>query len=244
VTADGVGVADTYLDTLVSRDAEHALLAPSVRRLHNGVVTAEGADAVREIIRHEPVLELGERRWVLDGEHAIAFYDLKANVHADTWIPAYVAERFLVRDGLVHELEPVVAVDLDRNPHPERPARYPDGDDPPATVLGIARAYLDALATHDASAVPLAAGAYRIENGRSMGDSGSEIRGALERARMSLHIDGLHWYAEPGRAAAFYTLSIDAREAAPITCRIGERFRVYDGELVEIEVVYSQEAIS
>ncbi|HXY93055.1 MAG TPA: hypothetical protein VEP49_11300, partial [Acidimicrobiia bacterium] len=73
---DAVGVAETYLGALVSRDAASARLAPSVRRIDNGVPGAEGADAIRQIIGREPPTEMGARRWVVDGEHAVAFYDL------------------------------------------------------------------------------------------------------------------------------------------------------------------------
>ena len=51
----------------------------------------------------------------------------------------------------------------------------------------------------------------------------------------------MRWYAGTGSAAAFYTLYVDAGDAGEVVCRIGERFRVFDGELVEIEVVYTTE---
>src|SRR6476646_1008281 len=110
-----VDVASTYIDALVSQDADGALLAPDVRSLHKGEVIVEGADAIRDILRREPLAAAGDRRWVVDGEHAIAFYDLDADMARttgppgppDTWIPTYVAERFLVRDGLVHEIDPI-----------------------------------------------------------------------------------------------------------------------------------------
>ena len=75
-----IDVASTYLDALVSQEADRALLAPDVRRLHNGEVMVQGADAIREILRREPLAWMGDRRWVVDGEHAIAFYDLDADM--------------------------------------------------------------------------------------------------------------------------------------------------------------------
>jgi hypothetical protein len=239
-----VDVASTYLDALVSRDAESALLAPSIRRINNGVLAVEGADAIREIIRHEPLTGMGERRWVVDGEHVVAFYDLEAAVGTERW-PAYVAEKFTVREGLIEELDIVFVGDPAKLARPERPRRYPDGSDERESVLGIAQSYLAALQSHDASDVPLAENAYRIENGVYMGSTGPEIRTALEDAGMSIisTIDGVRWYAGTGSAAAFYTLSVDAGDAGRIVCKIGERFRVYRGELVEVEVVYSTETV-
>ncbi|MEX1008300.1 MAG: nuclear transport factor 2 family protein [Acidimicrobiia bacterium] len=242
---DVVVVASTYLDALVSRDADSALLAPSVRRTNNGVLAVEGADAIREIIRHEPLTDMGGRRWVVDGEHAIAFYDLEATVGAEIW-PAYVAEHFVVRDGLIQELDIVFVGDPAKRSRPERPVRYPDGNDARDVVLGIAQAYVAALQSHDASEVPLAERAYRIENGVYMGSTGAEIRAALEDGGMSIisRIEDLHWYAGAGSAAAYYTLFVDAGDAGTVVCKIGERFRVYEGELVEIEVVYSTEIVA
>jgi hypothetical protein len=248
---DVVDVASTYLDALVSQDADSALLAPDVRRFHNGQVIVEGADAIRDILRREPLAGMGDRRWVVDGEHAVAFYDLDADMARatgpagapDTWIPTYIAERFLVRDGLVREIDPIFFADMAKNPHPDRPVRYPEGDDARDTVVRIAQSYLDALLSHDASGVALAENAYRIENGTYMGSTGAEIRAALEHSSMDFlnRIEDVRWYAAPGSAVAFYTLYVDAGDAGEAVCKIGERFRVYNGELVEIEVVYSTE---
>ena len=249
-----VDVASTYLDALMSQDAESALLAPDVRRLHDGQVMVKGAAAIRDILRREPLARMGDRRWVVDGEHAVVFYDLDADPARatdtagppDTWIPTYIAERFLVREGLVHEIDPIFFADMAKNPHPERPVRYPDGDDAGDTVLRVAQSYLDSLLSHDASGVALADNAYRIENGAYMGNTGTEIRAALEHSSMNFlnRIEDVRWYAAPGSAVAFYTLYVDAGDAGEAVCKIGERFRLFDGELVEIEVVYSTEMAS
>jgi hypothetical protein len=246
-----IDVASTYLDALVSQDADGALLAPDVRRLKKGQVLVEGAEAIRDILRREPLAGAGDRRWVVDGEHAVVFYDIDADIQRangaagapDTWIPTYIAERFLVRDGLVHEIDPVFFADMAKNPHPERPVRYPEGDDARDVVIGVAQSYLDSLLSHDASAVPLAEHAYRIENGVYMGNTGAEIRAALEDPSMDFldRIEDVRWYAAPGSAVAFYTLYVDAGDAGEVVCTIGERFRVFGGELVEIEVVIATE---
>jgi hypothetical protein len=235
---DAVDVATTYLDALVSREADGARLAPDIRRINNGVLAVQGAYAIRDIIRNEPPTVMGDRRWVVDGEDVIAFYDLEATVRGEHW-PAYVAEHFVVRDDLVHELDIVFAADPAKQPRPEHPRRYPEGDDPRDVVLEISQAYVDALTSHDASRVPLADGAYRIENGASMGTTGPEIRAALESDGMKMidRVEELRWFVGTGSAAAFYTLFVNAGNDAHVVCRIGERFRVYRQELVEIEVV-------
>ncbi|HXY94984.1 MAG TPA: hypothetical protein VEP49_21165, partial [Acidimicrobiia bacterium] len=168
----------------------------------------------------------------------VAFYDLEATVRGERW-PAYVAEHFTVRDEQVHELDIVFVGDESKRPRPEHPRRYPVGDDPRDTVLEVAQTYVDSLLSHDASAVPLAPVAYRIENGVSMGATGAEIRAALEDDGMRAikRIEDVRWWAGGGSAAAFYTLFVDGGGAGDVTCRIGERFRVYREQLVEIEVV-------
>jgi hypothetical protein len=237
---DPVDVATTYLDALVSRDADQARLAPGIRRINNGEPGAEGADAIREIIRNEPPTVMGDRRWVVEGEHAIAFYDLEATVRGESW-PAYIAEHFVVRDDLVHELDIVFAADASKRPRPEHPRRYPDGNDPRDVVLEISRAYIDALTSHDASRVPLADDAYRIENGEFVGTTGAEIRAALEAQGMSVvnRIEDVRWFATTGSAAAFYRLFVDIGDDLQAVCCIGERFRVYREQLAEVEVVIS-----
>jgi hypothetical protein len=237
---DAVDVATTYLDALVSRHADRARLAPGIRRINNGVLAVVGADAIRDIIRNEPPTVMGDRRWVVDGEDAIAFYDLEATVRGEQW-PAYVAEHFVVRDDLVHELDIVFAGDPAQQPRPEHPHRYPEGDDPRDVVIEISQAYVDALTSHDASGVPLAEGAYRIENGVFVGSTGPEIRAALESEGMSIvdRVEDLRWFVGTGSAAAYYTLFVNIGDDAQAVCHIGERFRVYREELVEIEVVIS-----
>ncbi|QUR69107.1 hypothetical protein [Mycobacterium spongiae] len=49
--------------------------------------------------------------------------------------------------------------------------------------IAAAQAYIDALVSHDASAVPFAAGCTRIEQGIKNGFSGSHLRRGLNRGR-------------------------------------------------------------
>ena len=106
-------------------------------------------------------------------------------------------------------------------------------------VLAAARAYVAALVSHDASAVPLADDVWRIENGRNTGDGAEALRASLESEIMRTvqGIDDVSWFAGGDSAAAFYTLRARAGDEDRLV-RIAERFRVVDGLLVEIEAVF------
>jgi hypothetical protein len=219
-----------------------------------------GADAQRAVIEREPVGAIGPVRWVVDGPHAAAVYDLDADLSRSTqsdtfgprasWIPSYIAERFTVVDGFVTEIE-VVYAGTDRDlPRPPRPERYPRrvGAAAPSRddVIGVASAYLHALVSHDGSAVPLAPQAWRVENGRGSGDSGPEISAALALEIMNVitAVRDLEWFVEDDTAIVFYTIDVDlsrlpnAPAGAETTAkRLGERFRVHDGMVAEIEAV-------
>lgn len=243
-----VEVARSYLDGLVSHDADSVLLAPEARRIDNGKVTVEGADALRAVIRREPVGEMGSFRWVVDGDQAIAFYDLDADLarkgddHGprEKWIPACIGERFLVRDGRIHEIEVVYAAGAADRPRPERPSRYPTGTGSREQVLTVSKAYLASLVSHDASAVPLAPAVWRIENGTNTGDDAASLRKSLESDIMQTvqGMDDERWFAGGDGAAVFYTLRARVGDS-DMFMRIAERFRVVDGRLVEIEAVFA-----
>jgi hypothetical protein len=245
---DVIEVATTYLDGLLSHDADSVLLAPDARRINNGKLSIEGADALRAIIRREPVAATSAFRWLVDGDQAIVFYDLDADLARiedkplgppDTWIPAYIGERFQVRDGRIQEIE-VVYASGPGMPRPPRPARYPVGGDAPDDVLAAANAYVAALVSHDGSAVPLAEEVWRIENGKVTADGADALRKSLESEIMHMiqGIDDASWFAAGDSAAVFYTLHARAGEQ-DMYMRIAERFRVVDGRLVEIEAVFA-----
>ena len=245
---DTIEIATTYLDALLSHDTDKVLLASDARRINNGRLSIEGADALRAIIRREPVAATSSFRWLVDGEQAIAFYDLDADLARledkppgpeETWIPAYIGERFWVRDGRIQEIEVVYAAGADL-PRPERPARSPAGSDAREDVLAAARAYLDALVSHDGSAVPLASDVWRIENGRVTADGADALRKSLESEIMHTiqRIDEASWFAAGDGAAVFYTLHARAG-GKDMVMRIAERFRVVSGCLAEIEAVFA-----
>jgi hypothetical protein len=255
-----VDAATSYLDALVSHDSASARLADDVRRVGNGADVLEGADALRAIIEREPVASIVLPRWVVDGQHAAAVYDLEADLSRatqtdtfgppDTWLPTYVAERFTVVDGLITDIEVVYAGTEAGRPRPPRPFRYPraTGSDAPARqeVIDLASAYLDALVSHDGSEVPLAPLAWRVENQHSSGDSGPDIAAALGNEIMHVvtGVRDVDWFVEDDTAVVFYTIDVDpgrlpsAPPDAPTSAkRLGERFRVFDGMIAEIEAV-------
>jgi hypothetical protein len=245
-----IETAQSYLAALVSHDAESARLAPGVRRIDNGKPSAAGAEALRAILRREPVGSTSGERWLVDGEQGVVFYDLAHDPAraegrsgpAESWMPVYVGERFQVRGGQIHEIEVVYWGDTARKPRPQRPApsRAPRAETPRDVLLAACRAYLAALVSHEASRVPLAPDAWRVENGANSGASSAAIASSLESPLMKAvaGIDDVTWFAERDQAASFYTLRVQAGERRG-SCRIAERFRVRDGELVEIEAVVS-----
>jgi hypothetical protein len=248
---DTIEVATTYLDALLSHDADTVLLAPDACRINNGALSVEGAEALRAIIRREPVAATSAFRWLVDGDQAIVFYDLDADLARvedkptgppETWIPAYIGERFQVREGRIQEIEVVYAAGPGL-PRPERATRHPAGHDARDDVLGAASAYVDALVSHDGSAVPLADDVWRIENGRITANGADALRKSLASEVMQTiqGIDEASWFAAGDSAAVFYTLRARAGDKE-MFMRIAERFRVVDGRLVEIEAVFAPRA--
>ena len=243
-----IAVARTYLDALVSHDADAVLLADHARRIDNGRVTVEGADALRAIIRREPAARTDTFRWVVDGDQAVTFYDLDADMTRgdgdalgppEQWIPAYIGERFQVRDGQIEEIE-VVYTARPNHPRPERPERHRGGDEPRDQVLAAARAYVASLVSHDPSQVPLHDDVWRIENGAPSGEGADALRAALASDVMHTiqGIEDERWLAGGDGAAVLYTLLARVGDDT-MRMRIAERFRVVDGKLAEIEAVFA-----
>jgi hypothetical protein len=267
VRSEMIAAAASYVDALVSHDSASARLADDVRRLGNGRVVLEGADALRAVIEREPVAAIDRVAWIVEPPHVAVVYDLEADMTRaqqsetfgprESWIPAYIAERFTVVDGLITEIEVVYAASEQGRPRPPRPDRYPRdarADAPArATVVDAARAYLAALVSHDGSEVPLAPQAWRVENGHGSGDSGPEIASALAAEIMHV-VAGVRdelWIVEDDTAVVFYTLDVDlgrlpnaAPDAPKSAKRLGERFRVVEGMVAEIEAVIPAEDIA
>ena len=239
-----IDTATRYLDALVSHDADSVPLSPSARRIDNGETVVEGADALRAIIRREPAAAIDSLRWLVDGDQAIVFYDLDADMAEDRpgpqdeWISAYIGERFLVRDERIEEIE--VVYTAGPRPRPPRPHRYPAGTGPRDEVVDAAKQYISSLLSHDGSAVPLADEVWRIENGRLTADGADALRVSLASEIMHTvqEISDEQWYAGADSAAVFYTLRARVGDN-DMFVRIAERFRVVDGLVVEIEAVFA-----
>jgi hypothetical protein len=269
---DIIAVAMRYLEALISHDADSVPFAPDAWRITNGGPAVAGEEQLRAIIPREPVAEITDLAWVVDGEQAVVFYDLAADFSMVTTgelgpvedrVPCSIAERFRVRGGLIHEIEVVYAAASDRAGRP-RIGRAPatatgttatgraggGGDSGPkgpcpadttACVQWTALQYLGALLSHDGSAVPLAADAWRIENGHDSG-RGDGIRDALALPIMHVisRLDAMRWFFEGDQAVVLYSLAaaggggVAATPAVPIA----ERFRVRDGLIHEIEAVF------
>jgi hypothetical protein len=236
-----VDIATRYLDALVSHEADTVPLARDARRIDNGKVVVEGADALRAVIRREPALVTSSFRWLVDGDDAIVFYDLDADM-GDAPIPAYIGERFTVRNEEIAEIE--VVYTAGPSPRPPRPERYADADPSNAGVLDAAQNYVAALVSHDASAVPIAAHVWRVENGAVTADGGDALRRSLESEIMHTvqAITDERWFVAGDSAAVFYDLRARVSEDDEMMVRIAERFRAVDGDLVEIEAIFAPRA--
>jgi hypothetical protein len=258
--ASTIEAATSYLDALVSHESASARLADDVRRIGNGKDIVAGAEALRAVIEREPVGSITPPRWVVDGQHAAAVYELDADLSRstqsdtfgprDSWLPGYIAERFTVVDGLIADIEVVYAGTEAGRPRPPRPERYPHatGAGAPSRqqVIDVASAYLAALVSHDGSRVPIAPLAWRVENQHNSGDSGPDIAAALgiEIMHVITGVRDQNWYVEDDTAVVFYTIDVDLgrlpnapADAAKSAKRLGERFRVCDGMIAEIEAV-------
>ncbi|HEY6795132.1 MAG TPA: hypothetical protein VI248_10670 [Kineosporiaceae bacterium] len=111
-----------------------------------------------------------------------------------------------------------------------------------------ADAYLAALVSHDASAVPFAPDVRRVENGLVTGRSGEEIRKDLNTSIKYKIISGLHdrVYTEDPPAPdggvslhVNYVLDIGAPDFTLLKAKVAERFDVRCGQITFIEASIS-----
>ncbi|MFI7587329.1 hypothetical protein ACIB24_09675 [Spongisporangium articulatum] len=117
----------------------------------------------------------------------------------------------------------------------------------PKTAQAAADAYLAALTSHDASAVPFAADVLRVENGLVTGRSAEGIRTDLNTSVKYRIITGLRdrqYTAGPGRVDVRYRL--DVGFTAPVvgtvrvvTVSVNERFDVTCGRITFIKATIS-----
>jgi hypothetical protein len=114
-----------------------------------------------------------------------------------------------------------------------------------ACVTSAASKYIDALVSHQAAGVPLAANAYRTENGMVTGTSGAGIRNDLETNQGDRAISGVRdvrWFVAGDEATAYYLMDTTApgQPTAPhtTTVHLAERFKVDVGLIHQIEAIF------
>jgi len=114
-------------------------------------------------------------------------------------------------------------------------------DEAAIKVVEPACAYLASIVSHDGSKVPLAADAWRIEQGVNTGTSGPEIQESMSNDYFTTYVEGLRdirWFVSGDEAITYYVL--DIQEAPGIeSTMLAERFKVEDGLITEIEVVFA-----
>ncbi len=102
----------------------------------------------------------------------------------------------------------------------------------------VARTYIDALLSHDASAVPFAPDAVRVEMGVQTGYSGPQLTDELDHSIFNLTIQDIRdlTMTEDGdTVTAHYLLDAGLAGVRLATVRITEKFVVPDGTIHAIE---------
>jgi hypothetical protein len=100
-----------------------------------------------------------------------------------------------------------------------------------------ARAYIEALVTHDASAVPLAEDAHRVENGIPTGCSGEDIRWQLDNGpqyRVITAVRELTVSVRGDHVDTHYLLDTGLLGIDLVTVQVTESFVVPEGLISQI----------
>ena len=104
--ASVIAAAEKYLfHGLVEHDGSQVPLAEDVVRTEQGNDTGNGRAGLSEALSHDVmnvIMGIRNVRWIVEGEQAVAFYDLDVTT-SDR--PVLIAERFRVVDGLITEIE-------------------------------------------------------------------------------------------------------------------------------------------
>lgn len=103
-------------------------------------------------------------------------------------------------------------------------------------LIATAKTYLDGILAADGSGARLADDCWRVEQGRNTGTNADEVRAALKTMSYVKAMRNIRWFvADDGENVfAWYLLDIEG-----VTSFIAERFRVRDGLIHEIEVVFA-----
>jgi len=109
-----------------------------------------------------------------------------------------------------------------------------------ACKLAAVESYLTALTTHNASQIPFAANARRIENNRITGDTAAGLRDDLEKSSKYKIISGFsdkQVYVAGDDVFVIYTVNVGTQKTQVASGRTFERFRIINGQITQIEVV-------
>ncbi|OAK51594.1 hypothetical protein [Rhodococcoides kyotonense] len=111
-----------------------------------------------------------------------------------------------------------------------------EGDSPESasTRQAVARAYIDALASHDASAVQFAPGARRVENGVTTGFSGPGLKKGLNTAfyyRAIVDIRDIALTEDGDTVHATFVIDAGMFGRKLVTVGVEESFLIPDGTI-------------
>ncbi|MFZ2172659.1 MAG: 3'(2'),5'-bisphosphate nucleotidase CysQ [Rhodococcus sp. (in: high G+C Gram-positive bacteria)] len=112
--------------------------------------------------------------------------------------------------------------------------------------VAMARAYIDALVTHDATKVRLAENAWRVENGQRTGESGAVIRDELENGPQYQAIQAVreltfHEWGENVVARFLLDLGPDPTDVTSV--RVTEHFDIPAGEIKSVTAIIEPTAV-
>ena len=112
--------------------------------------------------------------------------------------------------------------------------------------VAMARAYIDALVSHDATKVRLADNAWRVENGQHTGESGAFIRDELENGLQYQAIQAvreLSFHEWGDNVVARFVLDLGATPTEVTSVRITEHFDIPAGAIQSVMAIIEPSAI-
>ncbi|WP_072688204.1 3'(2'),5'-bisphosphate nucleotidase CysQ [Rhodococcus marinonascens] len=120
------------------------------------------------------------------------------------------------------------------------------GDIADSGRVAMARAYIDALVSHDATKVRLADNAWRVENGQRTGESGAFIRDELENGFQYQAIQAvreLSFHEWGDNVVAQFLLDLGATQTEVTPVRVTEHFGIPAGEIQSVMAIIEPYAI-
>jgi hypothetical protein len=168
-----IGFVDTFLDALADNDPSRLPVTADVRYTENCQTLALGKGMWATATPHKP------EKHFLDVVDPASGQVVYFGVARENHNPSILSVRLKVRDGLVAEIEVLVARQPDASGHPRvfnpgnmvepRPGFFemvPEAErSTPEELLRRANLYLDGIIAGDGSMIPVADDCVRIENG-------------------------------------------------------------------------------